>query len=370
MKNIAIVGAGAAGLFSATLLSQREDFSVTIFEKAQKIGTKLRASGGGRANILNTNIKPAYYNHPEFIESLLKKVDYHIIRDEFTRMGLRMAEDEEGRVYPATFFSQTVIDVLLNRLSSVNFVTDYEVKVLRKKNEKWQVNESGRLYDVVLLASGSPAGMIAKNRQSYNGYLSDLKVKQENLEASLVGFVLEKYPKELSGCRAKAAVSLLQNGEKVYSEIGEVIFKDDGVSGIVVMNVSAHYNRLKNKANCSLSFNFLFDEDTLDVAAYERRFGNLAGLLHPKLNKIHQKNGFDLRNFQMKIVGVYDLEFAQVCHGGIALEEVGRDFELHRFPGLFAVGELLDIDGVCGGYNLFFAFASAYCAAHKILKIK
>lgn len=367
MKNIAIIGAGAAGLFAATQLSRRKDLSVIMFEKAPKVGTKLRASGGGRANILNTNIQGSFYNHPDFIENLLKSVDYKIIKKEFERMGLRLSADEEGRVYPATLFSQTVIDVLLNAMGeNVQIQTDVEVEKLRQTKGKWQVNNDPTLFDAVILSSGSPAGMIAKNRQNYNGYLSDFKIKQKKLTASLVGFKLENYPKELSGCRARAAVTLLQNGKVVYSEAGEVMFKDDGISGIVVLNVSAYYNRLKNKENCVLSLNFLFDDEHLDVAAYYKKFGDLSGLLHPKLNRLYHKKPFDLRNFQMKISGVYDLEFAQVCHGGISLDEIDETFALNHYPKLYAVGEMLDIDGVCGGYNLFFAFASAYRAVQAI----
>ena len=369
MRKIAIIGAGAAGLFAATQLSKRKDISVVLFEKALKVGTKLRASGGGRANILNTNIQGSFYNHPDFIANLLKFVDYKTIKEEFERMGLRLSVDEEGRVYPATLFSQTVIDILLNAMGeNVEIRTGIGVEKLQQTKGKWQVNNDPTLFDAVILSSGSPAGMIAKNRQNYNSYLSDFKIQQKKLTASLVGFTLENYPKELSGCRARAAVTLLQNGKAVYSEAGEVMFKDDGISGIVVLNVSAYYNRLKNKENCSLSLNYLYDDEQFDEVIYLKKFGDLSGLLHPKLNRLYHKKPFDLRNFQMKISGVYDLEFAQVCHGGISLEEVDETFALNHYPKLYAVGELLDIDGVCGGYNLFFAFASAYRAATDILQ--
>ena len=368
MRNIAIIGAGAAGLFAAKMFSADNHLTITVFEKAQKVGTKLRASGGGRANLMNTRIDGSCYNHPDFINNLLKSVDYKVIKKEFEQMGLRLTADEEGRVYPATLFSQTVIDVLLHYLGEkVQIITDFEVKKLQNSNGKWRVNEEKVLYDDILLASGSPAGMIAKNRQSYNSYLSDLKLVETEQVPSLVGFKLKKYPKELSGCRARAAVTLLQDGNAVFTEIGEVIFKDDGISGIVVLNVSAHYNRLKTKENCSLSLNFLYDDETFDVKGYLKKFGDLSGLLHPKLNRFYQKNPFNLRNFQMEIVGVYDMEFAQVCHGGISLDEVDENFALRRYPNLYTAGELLDIDGVCGGYNLFFAFASAYRATKAIL---
>ena len=368
MRDIAIIGAGAAGLFAARMLSANNNLAITIFEKAQKVGTKLRASGGGRANLMNTQIEGSCYNHSDFINNLLKSVDYKIIKKEFEKIGLRLTTDEEGRVYPATLFSQTVIDVFLHNLGeNVQIITKFEVKKIQQTNGKWQINDEKKKYDEVLLASGSPAGMISKNRQSYNSYLSDLMLDKKELRPSLVGFKLKNYPKELSGCRARAAVTLLQKGNAVFTEIGEVMFKDDGISGIVVLNVSAHYNRLKTKENCSLSLNFLYDEESFDVRDYLKKFNDLSGLLHPKLNRFYQKNSFDLRNFQMEISGVYDLEFAQVCHGGISIDEVDENFVLRRYPNLYAVGEMLDIDGVCGGYNLFFAFASAYRASRAIL---
>ncbi len=368
MRNIAIIGAGAAGLFAAKMLSADKNLTITVFEKAQKVGTKLRASGGGRANLMNTQINGFCYNHPDFINNLLKSVDYKVIKKEFEMMGLRLSVDEEGRVYPATLFSQTVIDVFLHNLGeNVQIITDFEVKKLRNFNGKWRVEDEKSQYDAILLASGSPAGIIAKNRQNYNSYLSDLKLDKKELQPSLVGFKLKKYPKELSGCRTRAAVTLLQNGNAVYTEIGEVLFKDDGISGIVVLNVSAYYNRLRTKENCSLSLNFLYDDEAFNIRIYLKKYGDFSGLLHPKLNRLYQKRPFDLQNFQMEIAGVYEMEFAQVCHGGISLDEVDENFSLRRCPNLYAVGEMLDIDGVCGGYNLFFAFASAYRATKAIL---
>lgn len=367
MKTVAIIGAGAAGLFAAKILSQKPDISVTVYERMSKVGTKLRASGGGRANLMNIHIDGKYYNHPKFINSLLKDVDYKTIKDEFEKMGLLVSVDNEGRVYPYSLFSQTVIDVLLHNLERiVQIKTDFEVKKIQEKRGKWQINDEEQLYDVVMVASGSPAGLIAKNRQSYNSYLSDLKLDKKELLPSLVGFKIKKYPKELSGCRAKAIVALQQHGKTIYSESGEVMFKDDGVSGIVVMNLSAHYNQLKNKENCSLLLNFLIDE-SIDEVAYLKKFGDFSGILHPKLNRLYQKKAFDLRNFQMDIDGLYDLEFAQVCHGGISIKEVDSTFRIRNYKNLYAVGEVLDIDGVCGGYNLFFAFSSAYLATNAII---
>lgn len=365
--NIAVVGAGAAGLFLSKLLSETENCNIHIFERTGKPGFKVKASGGGKANILNTQISGECYNNAAFIANLLSRVNYKTIRAEFEKMGLKMSVDEENRVYPSTFFSQTVLDVLLNGLSDrVQFHYNTEVQQISSKGRHYHINDEKTAFDAVVLASGSPAGMIAKNRKHFDRYLTDFKLQQKEYKPSLVGFKLEDYPVSLSGCRCKAICSLYQRGKLIYQESGEVTFKDDGVSGIVILNLSARYNRLKDTKGCHVSFNFMFDDPEYDVKAHLHQHHSLCGLLHPKLNRLYERNPFDIKDLRFKIKDTYELEFAQVCTGGIAVKEINEGFELKKYPKIFAIGEMIDIDGICGGYNLFFAWASAYLCAQSL----
>lgn len=367
MKRIAILGAGAAGLFAAAQLSKHSDLSVVVFEKSKNIAAKLRASGGGRANILNEHIGPECYNHPEFMSDFLRQTDFQTLYSEFENMGLMMRSDEEHRVYPATFFSTTVVDVLLKNLSkNVQIITDYEVKSLTREKQQWQINDFPTLFDQVLLMVGSPAG-IARQSQNFAAFLNPLDIHFHPFKPSLVGFKLIQYPKYLYGCRAKAEVSLYQQNRIVFQERGEVTFKEEGISGIVVMNASAYYNRLKSPVNCTLSLNFLYDED-FDISDYLRKYQDFSGILHPKLCKLYAQSSFNPRALQWRIEGTYDLSAAQVAHGGIDVGEVDEFLQLKRYPHLYVGGELLDIDGVCGGYNLFFAFASAYWIVKNLFR--
>ena len=160
MKEIAIIGAGAAGLLAAVKLSGRDDLRVTVYEKSPKAAAKLRASGGGRANILNTNILPNHYNHEAFMEKMLQKADYAALRDEFHAMGMSTCADEEGRVYPATLFAPTVVNVLFNRLGS-NVQIRYEspVLTLTAVKGKWRINDEKCLYDTVIMAVSVSTGL-------------------------------------------------------------------------------------------------------------------------------------------------------------------------------------------------------------------
>lgn len=370
MKNVAIIGAGASGLFLARLLADKTDVNVCVFERCKNVGTKLRASGGGKANIFNVNIIPECYNQPGFVSDLLLRITPQQLQREFEQLGLQVVVDEEGRAYPCTEFSQTVVDVLRKpSVPNVQWQMEYEVTRLFKANGGWCVNDFPAIFNAVVIASGSPANMIPKNRVRYNGFLTELKLKTKPLCPSLVGFQIADYPKSLSGCRVKVKAALYQQQLLIHEEYGEVTFKDDGLSGIVIMNLSAYYNRLPDKRNCWLSLDLLPQHPDFDMNQHISQFHSLQGVLHPKLVQVFENESFDIHNFTLKIQNTYDLTSAQVCSGGIELSEVGADFSLKRYPGLYATGEVLDVDGICGGYNLFFAFASAWIVGQRIIKL-
>lgn len=368
-KHIAIVGAGASGLFLAKMLSERRGFQVTLFEKNRQVGAKLRASGGGKANIFNRDIWPQHYNQPEFVAELLKRYPPEALSDQFTDWGLVTITDIEERVYPATQFSQTVVDLLTEYSSgNVHLETGCDVQRVWNERGKWRINDLPARYDALVLSTGSPAGMIPKNQRGYNAYLQDLSLKINPLQPSLSGFVLKDYPQSLSGCRTKAIVSLYQGKKLVYKESGEITFKDDGLSGIVIMNLSAYYRRLSTPKDCRLEINLTYWDETFDVKTYLRRNHSVTGLLHPKLAALYNRHPFPIQKLAFDIADTYPMDAAQVAHGGIDLSEVDQDFASRKYPNLFILGEMLDVDGVCGGFNLFFAFASAALAARRIGK--
>ena len=366
-KHIAIIGAGASGLFLARKLSESKDVEVTLFEKNRQVGAKVRASGGGKANIFNRDIRPEHYNQPEFITRLLPQYSPEQLENQFAAWGLVTIADEEGRVYPASQFSQTVVDVLTTYPSdNIKMVTECDIQHIIYKGGKWLVDDCPP-FDVLALATGSPAGMIPKNQRGYNSYLQDLSLKINMLQPSLSGFILKDYPKSLSGCRSKAIVSLYQDKKLIHKEFGGITFKDDGVSGIVIMNLSAYYRRLKSTQNCRLEINLTYWDEHFDINTYLQQNQSVTGLLHPKLAALYQQKPFPIQQFSFPIEDTYTLDTAQVAHGGIDLSEIDGHFAAKRYKNLYILGEMLDVDGVCGGYNLFFAFASAAIASDKMM---
>ena len=369
-KHIAVIGAGASGLFLARKLSESKDVEVTLFEKNRQVGAKVRASGGGKANIFNRDVQPDHYNQPAFIATLLQQYSPEQLEHQFATWGLVTVSDEEDRVYPASQFSQTVVDVLTDFASDNIYVkTEYNIQHIEYQHNKWKIDDYPTLFDTLVLASGSPAGIIPRNQRGYNSYLQDLSLKINMLQPSLAGFILKDYPKSLSGCRTKAIVSLYQGDKLIHKESGEITFKDDGVSGIVIMNLSAYYRRLPSTKNCRLEINLTYWDEHFDTNTYLRHNQSVTGLLHPKLAALYQQKPFPIQQFSFQIEDTYALDTAQVAHGGIDLSEIDGHFAAKRFKSLYILGEILDVDGVCGGYNLFFAFASAAMVAKRITQM-
>ena len=366
-KHIAIVGAGASGLFLAKKLSETPDLEITVFEKNRQVGAKVRASGGGKANIFNRDIRPEHYNQPTFVADLLTRYTPQHLEKQFAEWGLVTVTDEEGRVYPASQFSQTVVDILTDFSSdNVHIETEHNIQHVEYQHNKWRIDDYPTLFDTLVLASGSPAGMIPKNQRNYNGYLQDLSLIINPLQSSLAGFILQDYPKSMSGCRTKAIASLFQGNKLIHKESGEITFKDDGISGIVIMNLSAYYRRLSSTKNCRLEINLTYWDEDFDTKSYLQENQKVTGLLHPKLAALYQQNPFDIHRLTFQIADTYALDTAQVSHGGIDLSEIDGNFAARKHHNLYILGEMLDVDGVCGGYNLFFAFASAGVAATAI----
>ena len=369
-KHVAIVGAGASGLFLAKKLSGDPRFNVTVFEKNRQVGAKLRASGGGKANLFNRDIRPEHYNQPAFMAELLRKFSSEQLDRQFDEWGLVTVSDEEGRVYPATQYAQTAVDVLTQYDSAnVRIETGYTVRNIAYQHGKWTIDDYPTAFDNLVLASGSPAGMIAKNQRDYNCYLHCISLACKPPQPSLAGFKLLDYPKSLSGCRAKAIVSLFQKKKLIHREFGEITFKDDGVSGIVVMNLSAYYRRLPTTQNCRIEINLAYWDEKFNFRHYLYKNQSVIGVLHPKLAALYQQRPFDIQRLAFPIDDTYPMEGAQVCHGGVDLSEIDGAFGSKKYTNLHLLGEMLDVDGICGGYNLFFAFASASIVAEQLKSI-
>ena len=295
---VGIIGGGACGLMLATIL-EKNNIKYTIFNSG-KIGRKILASGNGRCNISNINYNDNFYHNNPL--SYIVKDNQKELFDYFNELKLYTFNDDEGRMYPISESSLSVLNILLNNIKGD--IIDLEVKNIIKKNNKYYINNEYE-FDCIVCATGSYASYIKSKRDGYNNYLDDLNINISNLYPSLVGFKLKDNVKPISGVRAKAFVKLVQNDIVIHSEHGEVNFKDDGISGICVMNLSSYYANLSDKNNCNIEIDF----------AYDKNYDDYSSVLNPKLLEYVMNNNINPHKFVLKIKNVYDFEFTQVCHG-------------------------------------------------------
>ena len=375
MKRVGIIGGGASGLLCAIALKQRlkDHIEVVILEKQSRVGKKILTTGNGRCNLSNEDVNPSHYN-TELITEALQQFDSKACRLFFSEMGL-LTRDENQRIYPYSEKATAVLDVLLHQLDHLNIsvITDFEVSNIKATDIFSVYTKDYRLlaFDVIVMATGGVAGV----PYDYLGYqiCHYLGHHLEPIRPGLVALKTKESLKALSGIRLKAEVSLITK-TKHETVIGEVLFKDDGLSGIALMDLSRFFEK-----NAIISMNLIYDQDIHTIKTFLEKQGIEEGLkgIVPKMIaqdilKRHItpniKGVIDtLTHYTFTVIDTYGYNQAQITLGGISMKEIDPiSFESLQTKNLYIIGELLDVDGACGGFNLHFAWASGYLAAQAI----
>lgn len=347
---VAIIGAGASGLMLSRILTQM-NISYTLFER-KKPGRKLLASGNGRCNISNINVNSNSYLGNSFAYNLVKNNQKELF-NLFNKLNIYTYSDDEGRLYPISESSQSVFNILTENINNIKYIT---VNTIIKNNNKYYINNEYGPFDYVAITIGSNASI---NEEYSYSLLSSIGVKYNEFKPSLVGFKLKEKTKEISGVRQKCTIKLLDKNNIIYSEKGEVIFKNDGISGICIMNASAFYNHYPNKNNLVLAIDLLNGKN----------YNSLESVLKPDLLDYINKYNLNPSNLIFNIIDTYDIKNAQVGYGGISLNEINDNLSYKMDTNIYFGGEVLDCDGVCGGYNLMIAFCSAIAIARSLYEI-
>lgn len=386
MKKIGIIGGGASGLMCAIYLKQMlsTQVEVIIIEKMDKVGKKILATGNGKCNLSNQDISEKYYNTP-FVKSILQVYQVETIQQDMLKLGLLTYTDQAGRIYPATESANTVLDVLMMNLKRlpIDIRTSTLVEQVIPYQKGYKIKTSGQDIDVdivIFATGGKSASYLGSNGEGYQ-LMQKLGVQVSDLYPGLVGLkTIKSDIKGLNGLRQKVKVEIEQkNGRCIFQERGEIQFKEDGVSGIVIMNASRIIQRLKSPFDIYIRFLPDFDKKTIQTLIekgiqqqkiiLEILMGILPKMLAQKIISMAQDIDTIINyimHYPLHIIGDYGYERSQITLGGVALQEVSDSLELIKYPHAYVIGELLDIDGICGGYNLHFAFASAKQVAKHI----
>lgn len=384
--NTIIIGGGASGMAAAVCL----DKSVAVFEAGERLGKKLLATGNGKCNLLNNNLNESYYNDKAFVSSVFKKCGFAEINAFFASLGLVMKTDKEGRLYPFSESASSVLDVLRLAVSEkqAEVFTGNKVTGL-EYNGKYVITVDGERFSSnnVVFAAGSNAGGGFDSLSLLSGLIGT-----QSFKPSLTPLITDTSSiKGLAGIRVKCLASLIKGEKTVAEEEGEILFKDFGLSGIAAFNLSGAYAREKegrfyvslNLLSCgkNAAKNMLIArKEAMPNVTFERFF---TGLLHKMLSKsVTEYAGFKqsaqmsddaipklaaaLTDFRLLVQGTGNATLAQVSSGGVLTEELSDNLEAKALKGLYVVGEAVNVDGLCGGYNLSWAWASALTAARAI----
>ncbi len=365
---VAIIGGGCSGLFLASLLN-KEKLDVFIYEKNNKLGKKILASGNGKCNFTNVKQLENKYNN-QFANEVIKRFTVDTTLSFFKKYGLVFKSDELGRCYPVSENANSVLDCLKSNLLGCHIKLESVVSKIVKKGKKYSVtiNNKEELFDYVVCSSGSAAS----NLGSYKAYdyLKDLNVKIVELKPSLTPVLIEENIKKLEGIRVKGKVSLIDSKNiVVYEENGEILFKKDALSGIAIFNISSYINRKKDNYKIQLDLSAgMSEKELINYFKNKKEKELFKGFLDDKIGEYIIENIKDkkieniaqvIKHLNFKVKGMYEIKDAQVCAGGVSLEEINENLELCKYPNVYVAGELLDIDGVSGGYNMQFAWSSA-----------
>lgn len=373
---VIIIGAGASGVMAAINYKRNHlNDDVLIIEHLDKPLKKILATGNGKCNLGNSELNISNYSNSEFVGEILKDYDF----DQYVKFldSLNIHTKLNGNLlYPISESAISVKDALLNEVdrlgikinSSEEFV-DYIV------NKKISVKTNIKNYEcdkLFITGAGKSSPKLGSDGSVFN-ILVNHGYKYRKFEPGLTPIYTKENTKILDGIRVKANVSLFKDEKLIHKESGEVLFKPNGLSGIVIFNISRIIAKAPQYAyKIKLDLLEQYKEFELEnLCKNQTNIDFLKGFIHPTLVKYFVQNHFDkdpikhIKALTFEFKDFYGFEFSQVSIGGLKVENFTNSLESKLEKNVFCLGELIDVDGPCGGYNLTWAFYSALKATSK-----
>ena len=401
---IAVIGGGASGLMAA-ITAKKSGKEVVILERKDRILKKVLITGNGRCNITNVNADISNYfgKNISSVENILNKFTPQDTMDFFYGLGIVCNEENRGKVYPLSGQASSVVDALRFEAEKlgIKIETEFYVRKIEKDGFKFKIYsedrkkiEAGR---VILAAGGQSYPELGSNGSGFE-LAKELGHSVTKLSPSIVQLKTEKNQvKGLQGIKTDVAVTAYGNNKKICTYDGELLFTDYGISGNVVFNISFVMPLYKN-VEFEIDFMEKFDYNELYEMLKERKkiMSHLTmenyfnGMINKKLGQFLSKvSGIEklskpvkdlsdsdirklctvLKKYRVKILETTGFKNAQVTAGGVSLDEVNTEtLESKIVKGLYFSGEVLDVYGECGGFNLQWAWASGYIAGENAAK--
>ena len=399
-KRIIVIGGGAAGMMAA-ISAKRNGGNILILERNDRVGKKLLATGNGRCNYTNKDININNYHgqNPKFVESGLSEFNVDKTIEFFERLGITPAVEDQGKVFPLSFQSSSVLDVLRYEIEEqgIELITEAQVSEIRKENGFTVILKDKQRFvgDKVIVATGGMA--LPSSGSDGIGYNICKRLGHTIIDIfpGLVQLKLQgEYFKQINGVKFLGKAGIYVDNKFLLEDIGDILFTDYGISGPPILQISRTALEYINKGkNVELRVSIIHTRTEEELFKYlEERFKimssknlefALIGLINKRLilpiikslNLDKNKEVGDLSedeigkiariltSWSFKVTGSQSWGNAQVTAGGINTDEINeKTMESKLVKGLYLVGELLDIDGDCGGFNLQWAWSSGYLA--------
>ena len=402
MRHVAVIGGGAAGMMAA-ITSAREGARVTILEHKERIGKKILSTGNGRCNFTNTYQTPACYrsDNRDFAWNIIQKFNVEKTISFFKELGI-YPKDRNGYLYPYSDQAAAILEVLQIEVAKLDICVMTEINVLDiqpvKKGIRITTDKKTITADSVILACGSKAAPVTGSDGS--GYQL-AKLFGHRIVPVLPALVqlrcAEKFYKSISGVRVQGTVEIYADDIFLASDTGEIQLTNYGISGIPVFQVSRYAAKaLYKKQSVTAVLNFmpdmnkdeflLFLQERITLCPYKTLDEFFTGVFPkklcelwirlsrlPKEMRVSDLSGEQLeklvlliQHLRTHITETNSFEQAQICCGGVDTTEINPDtLESNYVSGIYFAGELLDVDGICGGYNLQWAWSSGYVAGKE-----
>lgn len=406
-RHVIIVGGGASGLMAA-ISAAREGAQVTIVEQRERLGKKILSTGNGRCNLTNEYMYVSCFRGDDttIVSEILENFGYQETISFFEELGV-ILKDRQGYVYPISDQAGTILEVLCMEIEhlGVNIILEQSVKNISKTSRGFtvQTTDTTLLGDAVILATGGRAASVLGSDGSGYALAKTFGHKLSPVVPALVQLKGKgNFYKQISGVRTQAKVSLYVDRGYVCEDTGELQLTNYGISGIPVFQISRYAAKVLNEKKAVMAeVDFLpsmsddafedFLHKRIELHGHRTAEDFLIGIFHKKLigllltaSRINTNQAMDAvaneqinklvsvcKHFRLEIEGTNDFEQAQVCAGGVRTSEVNpQTLESVYVDNLYLTGELLDIDGICGGYNLQWAWSTGYVAGRHAAKGK
>lgn len=400
MSTVSVIGAGSSGIVAALKASEKNN--VILLDGNDKTCKKILLTGNGRCNYWNSNLTSDMYetDSKDSLSSVLKSYSEEVLYY-LEKQGL-YPKIKNGYYYPYSNQASSVREIFDSKIKGkIRFISGFKVIDITEKDGKYFLLSSNGekvVCDKVIIATGSKAYPKTGSDGSGYRFAKEFGHSINNVLPALTGIIAEgKFLKDWEKIRCDAKVSLNVNGKEVKADEGEIQLTNSGISGICTFNISGEAARnlyLNNDVWVHINFMPYIENgfynwftkrcDMLKDATIEQALESIfnyklmfvllkqAGVSKDALwSDLNEKSKQALSNiverFPLKVIDVESFEKSQVCTGGVPLAEINAEtMESLKKPGVYFCGEILDVDGRCGGYNLAFAFISGYIAGRSV----